>query len=531
MSSFLKTSYIHDETAPSGSLVLLLKRSFSRQHHLHFFLVFSQVPRLSPRIVCFALGLLQRQTGIAGNVSIYKLLITIGWRTVWTRFSDNRFSKKLQLSRHHGPHRTKKKFSHAICLCLVRVHKVHVLYIARVQSCSLALWRSDLVLVDELLHQRSTITSATRWWSHAPPRPCPGALCEGLTGSPTVDLRGQLIGVWAVTERDACARSKLRKFLRNQFSFFVENVRFVIFHPKLALPPPPVSKCVTFRKKLRTYEMLPYNYVSQIKYILQLLINFVTTNTTPLVIVFFFFTSLAPSEWTFTLAVTLSHVSICFFSCVSLCLFAHAQKADNDRDWPGLGMPEYNNERNVLDKRCLVNRCCIVWPRTLKWNFAGDRLLSVCLEKNFKAYNSCHSKKNLTLCVLGDSRNPLSLDLPSSFVLLFIFLPFFLKPKQIGSLVYLADAMDSRQSRRQLTQDTAASSTTYSVDSIEQRGRGGEEKRKEDNVLPTELSGQTRGSPVGETLSSISLLFPSPSPSGLYYQYTLFQTYSVKRAS
>ena len=144
MSSFLKTSFIHDETAPSGSLVLLLKRSFSRQHHLHFFLVFSQVPRLSPRIVCFALGLLQRQTGIAGNVSIYKLLITVGWRTVWTRFSDNRFSKKVQLSRHRGPHRTKKKFSHAICLCLVRVRKVHVLYIARVQSCSRALWRSGL---------------------------------------------------------------------------------------------------------------------------------------------------------------------------------------------------------------------------------------------------------------------------------------------------------------------------------------------------------------------------------------------------
>ena len=35
MSSFLKTSFIHDETAPGKSLVLLLKRSFSRQHHLH----------------------------------------------------------------------------------------------------------------------------------------------------------------------------------------------------------------------------------------------------------------------------------------------------------------------------------------------------------------------------------------------------------------------------------------------------------------------------------------------------------------
>ena len=61
-----------------------------------------------------------------------------------------------------------------------------------------------------------------------------------------------------MTEPDACARSELRKFLQNQFSFFVENVRFVIFHPKLAQPPPPVSKCVTFRKKLRTNEMLPY---------------------------------------------------------------------------------------------------------------------------------------------------------------------------------------------------------------------------------------------------------------------------------
>ena len=79
---------------------------------------------------------------------------------------------------------------------------------------------------------------ATSWWGHARPCPCPGALCEGWTASPTVDLRGQLIyraGVWAVTEPDACTRSELR----NQYSFCVENVRFVIFHPKLALPPSP----------------------------------------------------------------------------------------------------------------------------------------------------------------------------------------------------------------------------------------------------------------------------------------------------
>ena len=46
-------------------------------------------------------------------------------------------------------------------------------------------------------------------------------------------------------------------FFKINFPFFVEKMRFVIFHPKLAQPPPPVSKCVTFRKKLRTYEMLP----------------------------------------------------------------------------------------------------------------------------------------------------------------------------------------------------------------------------------------------------------------------------------
>ena len=164
MSSFLKTSFIHDETAPSESLVLHLKRSFSRQHHLHFFLVFS-IARPSPRIVCFALGLHQRQTGIAGNQLV----------------------------------------------------------------------------------------------GHARPCPCPGALCEGWTGSPTVDLRGQLIyrytstRVWAVTEPDALRSIRTSKSI----SFFVENVLFAIFHPKLALLPPPVSKCVTFRKKLRTYEMLP----------------------------------------------------------------------------------------------------------------------------------------------------------------------------------------------------------------------------------------------------------------------------------
>ena len=184
MSSFLKTSFIYDETAPSESLVLFLKRSFSRQHHLHFFRVFS-IPRLSPCIVCFALGLHQRQTGIAGNVSIYKLLTTVGWRTVWTRFSDYRFSKKVQLSRHSGPHRTKKKFSHAICLCLVRVRKVHCNSKSTVMfSRTLALGRLATAPAS------SGPTSATSWWGHARPCPFTGALCECWTGSPTVNLRG-----------------------------------------------------------------------------------------------------------------------------------------------------------------------------------------------------------------------------------------------------------------------------------------------------------------------------------------------------
>ena len=114
---------------------------------------------------------------------------------------------------------------------------------------------------------RLGLLQATSWWGHVRPCPCPGALCEGWTGwAPAYGRSPRGLswssGVWAVTEPDVCARSQLRKFLRNQFSFFVENVRFVIFHPKLALPPPPVSKCVTFRKKLRTYEMLP-NFISK----------------------------------------------------------------------------------------------------------------------------------------------------------------------------------------------------------------------------------------------------------------------------
>ena len=45
--------------------------------------------------------------------------------------------------------------------------------------------------------------------------------------------------------------------LSSSFSIIFYDARFVIFYPKLALPPTSVSKCVTFGKKLRTYEMLP----------------------------------------------------------------------------------------------------------------------------------------------------------------------------------------------------------------------------------------------------------------------------------
>ena len=136
MSSFLKTSFIHDETDPSESLVLLLKRSFSRQHHLHFFLVFS-VPRPSALIVCFALGL---------------------------------------------------------------------------QRCT---------------RGRPGLLQATSWWGHVRPCPCPGALCEGWTGwAPAYGRSPRGLswysGVWAVTEPDVCARSELRKFLRNQWGLFIK---------------------------------------------------------------------------------------------------------------------------------------------------------------------------------------------------------------------------------------------------------------------------------------------------------------------
>ena len=96
---------------------------------------------------------------------------------------------------------------------------------------------------------------ARSWWGHARPCPCPGGalrrldrLAYGRSPWP-VDLPGfEQWQSWTLA---------LDPHFEINFPFLSKNVRFVIFHPKLALPPPPVSKCVTFRKKLRTYEMLP----------------------------------------------------------------------------------------------------------------------------------------------------------------------------------------------------------------------------------------------------------------------------------
>ena len=83
------------------------------------------------------------------------------------------------------PH--KEKISRAICLCLVRVRKVDLHCTCNSKStvmfsCTLALGRRATA--------PARTTRATSWWGHARPRPCPGALCEGWTGSSTVDLRG-----------------------------------------------------------------------------------------------------------------------------------------------------------------------------------------------------------------------------------------------------------------------------------------------------------------------------------------------------
>ena len=176
--------------------------------------------------------------GIAGNVSIYKLLITVGWRTVWTRFSDYRFSKRLSCRDIVDPSAQRKNslMQSACAWCVCAGYIVHV--IARVQSCSHALLR--------LVRRRATAPArsgprarraggATPGLAHAP-----GHFAKsGQARLRSISEASWSTKVWAVTEPDACARSELGNFLQNQFSSFCGNCVICDFHLKLAQPPPP----------------------------------------------------------------------------------------------------------------------------------------------------------------------------------------------------------------------------------------------------------------------------------------------------
>ena len=139
--------------------------------------------------------------------------MTVGWRTVWIRFSDCSFSEKVQLSRHCGPHRTKKKVFQAICLCLVRVRKVHVLSTVMF-SCTLG---------------TSYCASAprARQSGGAVPGPAhaPGRFAKaGQSRLRSISAASWSVGVWAVTEPDACRTLALDP---NFESFFEINFPFL----------------------------------------------------------------------------------------------------------------------------------------------------------------------------------------------------------------------------------------------------------------------------------------------------------------
>ena len=153
---------------------------------------------------------------------------------------DYRFSKEVQLSRHRGPHRTKKnslmRSACAWCVCVqgtLYYSKSTVMF-----SCPLG--TSYCASAPRARRAGGAIPGPT----HAPGR----FAKAGQARLRSISADSWSTGVWAVTEPDACARSELQKFLRNQFSFFVENVRFVIFHPKLALPLPPFRNALCLEK-------------------------------------------------------------------------------------------------------------------------------------------------------------------------------------------------------------------------------------------------------------------------------------------
>ena len=104
----------------------------------------------------------------------------------------------------------------------------------------------------------------TSWWGHARPCPCPGALCEGWTGSPTVDLRGQLIYRGLSSDRAGRLRSiRTSKVSSKSIFLFCRKCAICDFPSETSATPPPVSECVAFRKKLRTYEMFAYVEIRQ----------------------------------------------------------------------------------------------------------------------------------------------------------------------------------------------------------------------------------------------------------------------------
>ena len=108
-------------------------------------------------------------------------------------------------------------------------------------SCTLALGRlpSYCASVQPNDPRSRRAGGATPGPAHAPGRFAKAGHAGARLAYSRSPRRVDLPGVWAVAEPDACARSELRNFLQNQFSFCVENVRFVIFHPKLAQPPSP----------------------------------------------------------------------------------------------------------------------------------------------------------------------------------------------------------------------------------------------------------------------------------------------------
>ena len=170
-----------------------------------------------------------------------------------------RFSKKVQLSRHRGPHRTKKNFSHSICLCLVRVRKVLVDLHCNSEStvmfsCTRALGRLATAPARNGLRARRA-GGATPGPAHAPGR----FAKAGRAGSLTVDLRGQLIYRGLSSDRAGRLCSIRTSKVSSKSIFLVCGKCAICDFPSetSATPLPPFRNALRLEKKLRTYEMLP----------------------------------------------------------------------------------------------------------------------------------------------------------------------------------------------------------------------------------------------------------------------------------